>query len=120
MLSPSGYSVLNENEDFELSAAPSPDPDDPAESRPAEGQPAQKDPDHSLHSPEVSLIQNESMFQIALEMLFPFILAGIGMVLGMVAIINIDNLFLLFSRHRTSYFAFFLQTIFPFNFDILK
>merc|ERR1712012_765118 len=46
------------------------------------GQESQNDSKNSLQSPDVSVIKNESMFQIALEMLFPFILAGIGMVLA--------------------------------------
>lgn len=72
MLSPSGYSALNDSEDFELSPAPSISPDNAR-------QPTQP---QNLHEPDVSVIKHESMFQIALEMLLPFILAGIGMVMA--------------------------------------
>ena len=85
MLSPSGYSILTENEDFELSAAPSNDLAGDIKSAaddPKSGEESQNDSKNSLHSPDISVIKNESMFQIALEMLFPFILAGIGMVLA--------------------------------------
>jgi len=76
MLSPSGYSALNDSEDFELSPVPSPKSDNSDENE-------ERDlADTDLQQPEVSIIKHESMMQIALEMLFPFILAGIGMVLA--------------------------------------
>jgi len=77
MLSPSGYSALNDSEDFELSPATSPTVENDS-GRDSKGD----SPRQSLQDPEVSVIKNESMIQIALEMLFPFILAGIGMVLA--------------------------------------
>jgi len=80
MLSPSGYSALNDSEDFELSPATSSPTNENAE-RDAENE-LVKDAEDSLQDPQVSLIKHESMLQIALEMLLPFIFAGIGMVLA--------------------------------------
>ena len=80
MLSPSGYSALNDSEDFKLSPATSSPTNENAE-RDAENE-LVKDAEDSLQDPQVSLIKHESMLQIALEMLLPFIFAGIGMVLA--------------------------------------
>ena len=80
MLSPSGYSALNDSEDFELSPATSSPTNQNAESETDNER--VKDAEDALQEPEVSLIKHESMLQIALEMLLPFIFAGIGMVLA--------------------------------------
>jgi len=71
-LSPSGYSPL-EDESVELKTVTG-----ECQSE----QDADEEFNDQLQSPEVSIVTSESSLQIFLEMLFPFIFAGIGMVLA--------------------------------------
>lgn len=78
-LSPSGYSVLDD-EEVELESIEPKTPPNPKLSNPRIT--SQEEFNDQLQSPDVSIVTSETPCQIFLEMLFPFILAGIGMVLA--------------------------------------
>jgi hypothetical protein len=88
MLSPSGYSALDESEDFELSQVPSrSDPGAESVQNSTNNSPRSS---NTETTPEVSSIKYESMCQIAMEMLLPFLFAGVGMVLAGLLLDNVQ------------------------------